>query len=279
MIPLMFILGQQSTGTPVIPPGTVPSTCVSGCTTPLPEIRNSSGDIVNIGDFWTEQGGYYSGLFTLTGNDVYALILSPKNIGHIQGYKITNITFNNAILSAITSQIDGGLNTNNILNYLKNNNILQSYPIYNRIEIIRNTSTYNDWYIPTRQEIGLIIKYFKPNNLNKFYVTQDINGTNIFPCNLCSLSNFTQSTYSNFIDNGSECINSFSDYTITNGSSLLTSSKFDNTQQYFYHFIYKIGSNIYGYNFFNYTTPTYVNNTTMLSDYLQCRLVRRVLVS
>ena len=269
----------SSSGTGVIPPGSVPKTCVSNCNTPLPVIKDSLGNPVNIGDFWTEQGGYYSGLFTLTGKEVYALILSPKNIGHIQGYKITNTTFDNTILSSIYNDIDGMANTTNILNYLKNNNILQSYPIYNRIEIIRNTSTYNDWYIPTKQELGLIIKYFKPNNLNKNYVTQNINGKNIFPCNLCSLSNFTQTTYSNFVDNGSECINSFSDYTIDNASSLLTSSKFDNTQQYFYHFSYKNGSNIYGYNYFNYNTPTYINNTALFSNQLQCRLVRRVLVS
>ena len=57
MIPLMFILGQMDSGT-ITPPGTVPSTCVSGCTTPLPVIRNPSGDVVNIGDLWAEQGGY-----------------------------------------------------------------------------------------------------------------------------------------------------------------------------------------------------------------------------
>ena len=125
MIPLMFLLGQQlsSSGNglgQVTPPGTVPSTCVSGCTTPLPEIRNSSGDIVNIGDFWTEQGGYYSGLFTLTGNEVYALIISPALVGRIDNVPFdgSNIYYAYCRANFMTSVINGYKNTFDSINYL-----------------------------------------------------------------------------------------------------------------------------------------------------------------
>ena len=145
MIPLMFLLGQQSSGSgdgsgQVTPPGTLPSTCISGCTTPLPEIRNSSGDIVNIGDFWTEQGGYYSGLFTLTGKEVYALIISPKNIGHIYDKKhaTVNDSTTKSILSYTHSLVDGKKNTENVINYIITTNRQSLYPLWAEIISKRN---------------------------------------------------------------------------------------------------------------------------------------------
>ena len=74
-----------------------------------------------------------------------------------------------------------------------------------------NYSGFSDWYIPSRDETILLMKYYKPNNdctrVNSTSCTgQVVNTTNLFPCNICNLSILTQTTFSNFIETQSESL-------------------------------------------------------------------------
>ena len=283
MIPLMFLLGQQNSGSgdgsgQVTPPGTVPSTCVSGCTTPLPEIRNSSGDIVNIGDFWTEQGGYYSGLFTLTGNEVYALIISPASFGQINNV-LHGISINNyQILSNMLNMIDGKKNTEDSIDWVYANNQQNNYPLMKMVKEKRdlNYSGFSDWYIPSREETILLMKHFKPNNMcskssSSSCNGQTVNTKNLFPCNVCNLSTLSQTTFNIFKETQVESLQpaaSSNPYLL-----FLTSSG--------------NGVNTLGFVYFQYkgTTTSETNQirsgySFLSSEYItSARLVRRVLVS
>ena len=217
MIPLMFLLGQQLSGSgdglgQVTPPGTVPSGCASGCTTPLPEIRNSSGDVVNIGDFWTEQGGYYAGLYTITGNEVYALIISEKNFGEIISYFATENTSSTDLHTIMNSLTDGLKNTNNGIQYMVNNNLSAKLPILSTIQNKRNGSFFKDWYMPSFYEYILLLQNFMPNsNCSKSgYSTcatiQRPDMIYAFPCGACSIPNAVETTLTKFKFNQSECL-------------------------------------------------------------------------
>ena len=283
MIPLMFILGQQISGSgdgsgQVTPPGTVPSTCVSGCTTPLPEIRNSSGDIVNIGDFWTEQGGYYSGLFTLTGNEVYALIISPASFGQINNVWHGTSTSMYGTLNYFASNINGKKNTDDAINWVYANNQQNNYPIIKTVKekIDLNYNGFNDYYIPSLQETILMHRYFKPNDLCTITngVTtctgQLVNTTNLYPCNVCDLSTINSITV----------FNSFKETQSESFKTYLNSS----TSVYFFYTSTRFNTgavSVYGY---KGSSVGYTNQIISLNAYYShhtttTRLVRRVLVS
>ena len=280
MIPLMFLLGQQSSDSGVTPPGTVPSTCVSGCTTPLPEIRNSSGDIVNIGDFWTEQGGYYSGLFTLTGNEVYALIISPASFGKIDN---VNMFANSSIIADplmvnFISSIDGKKNTEDAINWAYANNQQNNYPLIKAVKEKRdlNYNGFNDYYIPSRQETILMHRHFKPNDLCTIINSgttctgQSVNTTNLYPCNICNLNTINSITlFNSFKETQSE---SFKTYLNSSTSVYFfyTSTRFNTGSVTVYQ--YKASS--VGYtNYIASVISFYSHHITTT------RLVRRVLVS
>ena len=286
MIPLMILLGQQSSGSvdvsgQVTPPGTVPSTCISGCTTPLPEIRNSSGDIVNIGDFWTEQGGYYSGLFTLTGNEVYALIISPASFG-----KIDNVNmFANAsiigdpLMIYLPSSIDGKKNTDDVINWTYANNQQNNYPLIKAVKEKRdlNYNGFNDYYIPSLQETILMHKYFKPDNLctitnsGTTCTGQAVNTTNLYPCNICNLSTINSITvFNSFKETQSESFKTYLNSSISIVYFFFTSTRFNTG-----------AVSVYGY---KGSSVGYTNQIASLDAYYSphtttTRLVRRVLVS
>ena len=84
MIPLMYLSNSELNNNTqkITPPNILPTSCTNDCLIPSPPIISDNGTI-NVGDYWVEQGGYYSGLFTLTGNEVYALIISPASFGQI----------------------------------------------------------------------------------------------------------------------------------------------------------------------------------------------------
>ena len=281
MIPLMFILGQMDSGSSgtITPPGTVPSTCVSGCTTPLPEIRNSSGDVVNIGDFWTEQGGYYSGLFTLTGNEIYALIISPASFGKIDNVNMFANSYINPdpLLVNFISSIDGKKNTEDAINWAYANNQQNNYPLIKTVKEKRdlNYNGFNDYYIPSLQETILMHRYFKPDNLCTIVNSgttctgQAVNTTNLYPCNICNLSTMSITLFNSFKETQSE---SFKTYLNSSTSVYFfnTSTRFNTGSLYIYG--YK-GSSV-GYTNYIANVYGYASSHTTTT-----RLVRRVIVS
>ena len=277
----MFLLGQQSKPSSIIPPGSIPTTCASNCNLLPPEIGDSAGNIINIGDYWDEQGGYYSGLFTLTGNEVYALIISPANIGQINNVHHSTGGFTSAIRTYMQSSINGKKNTDDAINYITANNLLASYPLFANVKQKRdqNVGGFNDWYIPSQQEYLLMYKYFKPDTLctittNQLNCTgQQLTSLNLIPCNSCDLSNVQQTTYSTFIEKQSESFKPFNNIEWNQSLFYTSSNNFPTGHAGFIMMTFKYGT-LNGYQ--NYISTGYPYDG---SFYPVSRLVRRVLVS
>ena len=217
MIPLMYISGNTTTNriysTQLPPPNNISSTCVP-CAG-LNETLISDNYVINIGDYWPEEGGYYAGLFSLTGKDIHALILSRKSDGHISGVGFStnrSIAKTINITRVMQSTIDGKINTENALQYAAQNNNITEYPFLLSLKNknLNILNGFNDWYIPAEQELLLIFRTFKPNNdcikNNSSVCTgQVVNGNNLL-CNLCNTDTVTQTSNNLFLYGGTENI-------------------------------------------------------------------------
>ena len=259
----------------ITPPGNVPTTCVSNCKTPLPVIKDSLGNPVNIGDFWTEQGGYYSGLFTLTGKEVYALIISPKAVGHIYNKQHATVdnTTTRLIFAYTRSLVDGKKNTEDVINYIITTNRQSLYPLWAEIIYKKNQSVggFSDWYLPSTEETLLMLKYFHPDGLSCTWDCNRYNsyiGKNLYPCGHCSTSSFVITQFNDFKYGGTESLKS-----TTSSYHFLTTSSANMSSSYQELTFYIFNNTTYR----NYwSTSGYTLNFPAI---MESRLVRRVLVS
>lgn len=98
-------------------------------------------------------GGYYGGTVKVLGQN-YALILAPK----AQGGEETGLRWNNSITvnPGAASRNDGLANTNAMLN--------DTSSVYAAAAFCRglNINGFSDWYLPSRDELELLYRSFKP---------------------------------------------------------------------------------------------------------------------
>lgn len=150
------------------------------------------------------EGGLYSGGNVMVDNTEYALIVASKltggefkgkqdstNDGYINVYS-GELRFNGkkATQELLDSELDG----------MKNAEVLIALNDFNT----NNTTGYNDWHIPSYQEIKMMYYYLKPTTRNNYYTS----GTNNYDVNPL-LPDFTstvptESVAGSFREGGSE---------------------------------------------------------------------------
>ena len=158
MIPLMFLLGQQAST--IITPNPLPYWI--GCNNiekSAPSgyncVSDQSYNGIQIGDMF--EGGYYAGKYLLY-EQIYAIVVSPKNAGEYSGYLCTSSIVPTNI--ALDSMEDGYTNTINMYNYSK-----FFFPAA-KIAVEKNINGYTDWYIPSPYELFLLERNLYPYTTN-----------------------------------------------------------------------------------------------------------------
>ena len=97
-------------------------------------------------------GGYYAGKFT-TGGKTYALIVSPKASG---GESTAQWKTPDTPTAGTTSTNDGWANTNAMITAGAS-----AHPAANFCRGL-NINGYNDWYLPSKDELEICYRYLKP---------------------------------------------------------------------------------------------------------------------
>ena len=173
MIPLMFLLGQQSDNNITLPPFASSGAYSSPCTyfiQPNPNnctgvfnlykdggvINETGSQILNYGD--SIEGGYYAGVIKIN-NKLYAIIVSPKS-KQTHGKPI-NIQYSSKMTDLDNTSINDGYTNTQFMLTKSSSTFVAAHYVKTDLNDI-NFNGYNDWYIPSYSELEIVYRNLTP---------------------------------------------------------------------------------------------------------------------
>lgn len=179
--------------------------------------------VTDAGVFFEEAGGYYAGGNILVDGKEYAIFVEPRNGSPaLSGEFFSGTPY---VINGSNSPYNGRLNTQNMVDNYDENTI-------NPVSYCINSSTngFNDWHLPSIEELDICYRYLKPTTEANFvdgslssFSDRSINQYSNPYGNEYTSSNPSRTTVIEFQQGNSEAFNVFSgDYaayfssTITN---------------------------------------------------------------
>lgn len=154
------------------------------------------------------EGGYYAGKI-MVGSQAYALVVSPK----AQGEESRQWKNTNNITNGVGSFTDGWSNTHALVN--------SPYGIHYAALFCRglNINGYDDWYLPSRDELEILYRAFKPTTESN-NTSAGANPRAIPPTGSYTTSNPAQTNVDVFKQGGGEAFSTGAYWSSTQSSSV-----------------------------------------------------------
>lgn len=169
-------------------------------------------------------GGFYAGRIKI-GANTYELIVSPKDGGE------NNLSYSSWGFDITTNDpINDGwqIRTNQIEDWLPN---YMAQEVFTRYTI----GGFNDWYMPSKEEMEIIYRAFKPTTANNV-TTSGVNGSSIPATSNYTATNPAQTSVALFKAGGSEAFDADTYYSASRsdvgGATARTKSFLDGSDSY-----------------------------------------------
>lgn len=155
-------------------------------------------------------GGYYAGRISV-GGQIYALVIAPKSLGG-DAPSVLQCKTANTTTTGTTSVNDGWVNTQAMVTAG-----IADHPAANFCRNL-NIGGYTDWYLPSKDELEILYRSFKPTTDNN-YTSSGANSSSVPPTSNYTSGNPARTSIALFQSGGAEAMRSDKYYWSSTGHS------------------------------------------------------------